>query len=79
MAVRSGAQPPLPQQYRYDGKYKTLALGICPDVSLDQARLRHQGARRWLADGIDPALKKRQLRSAGRGSDFDARPQIKCC
>lgn len=48
--------------YRYNGKYKTLALGIFPDVSLDQARLRHQGARHWLAAGIDPALQKQQLR-----------------
>ncbi len=65
-------------KYRYAGKYKTLALGIFPDVSLDKARLRHQGAHRWLAAGIDPALKKRQLRSACRKSNFDARPQIKC-
>jgi hypothetical protein len=64
--------------YRYEGKYKTLALGIFPDVSLDKARLRHQGAHRWLAAGIDPALKKRQLRSSCRKSNFDARPQIKC-
>jgi hypothetical protein len=64
--------------YRYEGKYKTLALGIFPDVSLDKARLRHQGAHRWLAAGIDPALKKRQLRSSCRKSNFGARPQIKC-
>ncbi len=57
----------------------TDAGGLYLLVALDQARLRHQGARCWLAAGIDPALKKRQLRSACRWSDFDARPQIKCC
>ena len=35
--------------HRYNGKYKTLALGIFPDVSRDQASLHHQGARRWHA------------------------------
>ncbi len=42
----------------------TDGAGLYLLVSLDHARLRHQGARRWLAAGIDPALKKRQLRSA---------------
>lgn len=27
--------------YRSDGKLKTLALGVHPDVSLDKARARH--------------------------------------
>jgi integrase len=44
--------------YRFNGKQKTLALGIYPDVRLVQARARHQEARRQLADGIDPSIKK---------------------
>jgi len=48
--------------YRFSGKQKTLALGIYPDVSLDKERARHQEARRQLAGGIDPSLKRRQLR-----------------
>ena len=47
--------------YRFDGKLNTLALGIHPDVSLDQARARHQRARSLLADGIDPSDRKRAL------------------
>jgi len=50
--------------YRFDGKQKTIALGIYPDVSLDQARARHQAARRLLAAGVDPARRKRDLRNA---------------
>jgi hypothetical protein len=28
--------------YRFEGKHKTLALGIHPDISLEKARARHQ-------------------------------------
>ena len=47
--------------YRFEGKLKTLALGIHPDVSLDKARARHQMARSLLADGVDPSVQKRAL------------------
>lgn len=47
--------------YCFDGRQKTLALGIHPDVSLDKARARHQVARTLLADGIDPSARKRAL------------------
>jgi hypothetical protein len=45
--------------YRIDGKFKTLALGIYPDVPLAKARVRHRLARQLLADGIDPSAVKR--------------------
>ncbi len=35
--------------YRFNGKGKTLALGVYPDVSLVKARARHQEARQLLA------------------------------
>ena len=47
--------------YRFDGRLKTLALGIHPDVSLDKARARHQVARTLVADGVDPSARKRVL------------------
>jgi len=47
--------------YRFNGRQKTLALGIYPDVSLAKARVRHQDARRQLADGIDPVSPSRKL------------------
>ncbi|MGQ0835543.1 MAG: Arm DNA-binding domain-containing protein [Gammaproteobacteria bacterium] len=55
--------------YRFNGKQKTLALGVYPDVSLDKARARHQEARRQLADGIDPSIK----RQASGNSRADSR------
>jgi transposase-like protein len=47
--------------YRFDGKHKTLALGVLPEISLEKARARHQVARSLLAEGIDPSAQKRTL------------------
>ena len=48
--------------YRFDGKQKTLALGIYPAVSLAQARERREDARKLLAavPPIDPSRAKRE-------------------
>lgn len=53
--------------YRFNGRQKTLALGIYPDVPLAKARERHQEARRQLAEGIDPGVVKQAI-----NSDFEA-------
>ena len=45
--------------YRFDGKRKTLALGIYPDVSLSDARVRREQARKLLANGADPGETKK--------------------
>ncbi|WP_426113693.1 tyrosine-type recombinase/integrase [Massilia sp. PWRC2] len=44
--------------YRFDGKRKTLALGVYPTVSLAKARKRREDARELLDEGIDPAEAK---------------------
>lgn len=44
--------------YRFDGKRKTLALGVYPTVSLAKARKRRDDARELLDEGIDPAEAK---------------------
>lgn len=45
--------------YRFNGKRKTLALGVYPDVSLARAREKRDEARKWIANDIDPSeLKK---------------------
>jgi integrase len=44
--------------YRFNGKQKTLALGVYPDVTLAMARSRHQRARQLLADGVDPGAER---------------------
>jgi integrase len=46
-------------KYRVGGLEKLLTLGAYPDVSLKRAREKRDDARRALADGIDPAAKRR--------------------
>jgi integrase len=46
--------------YRFAGKRKTFALGVYPDVTLKNARERHENYRRLLANGIDPNEYKKQ-------------------
>lgn len=52
--------------YRYGGKRRTLALGTYPEVPIDRARSRHLAARRLLAAGVDPSLKREELRGTFR-------------
>lgn len=47
--------------YRFDGKRKTLALGVYPEVRLAEARRQRDAARALLAAGQDPA----EVRRAG--------------
>ena len=46
--------------YRFDGKQKTLSLGIYPDVGLSVAREKHNKARELLTKGVDPSEAKKQ-------------------
>jgi hypothetical protein len=50
--------------YRFNGKQKTLALGVYPAVSLLKARQRRDKARELLADGIDPSPAKQDEKQA---------------
>lgn len=50
--------------YRFDGKQKTLALGVYSDISLAQARERREEARKLLANGSDPGAIKRAQKQA---------------
>ncbi len=44
--------------YKFHGKYKTLALGVYPEVSLKEARLKRDEARLLIEKGIDPVERK---------------------
>jgi len=50
--------------YRHLNKRKTLAFGVYPEVSLANARKRREAAREQLANGIDPAQSKRDMKLA---------------
>jgi integrase len=45
--------------YRFEGKQKTLAMGVYPDVSLEEARRRWGEARTLLARKTDPSAQRK--------------------
>lgn len=53
-------------RYRFLDKQKTLHLGGWPQVSLADARVRRDEAKKKIADGIDPALEKKRARIAAK-------------
>jgi len=57
--------------YRFGGKYKTLALGTFPTVSLAAARTKRDEAKQLIAEGIDPAVQRRidKLTRQGEGGN----------
>ncbi|WP_123102206.1 tyrosine-type recombinase/integrase [Acidithiobacillus sulfuriphilus] len=57
--------------YRFEGKEKTMSFGKYPDVSLAMARERRDEARRQIAEGIDPAARKKAERQAAENT-FEA-------
>jgi len=68
-------------RYRYLGKEKTLSLGVYPEVTLAEARVKLIDARKLLAEGQDPsearkALKRQALISAENNFEVVAREWI---
>ncbi len=50
-------------KYRHAGKEKLLALGVYPDLSLKEARIRAETARRTLQAGEDPSKAKKAAKA----------------
>jgi len=46
--------------YRFNNKQKLLALGVYPDVSLKEARIKREAARKLLQKGTDPSEAKKE-------------------
>lgn len=46
-------------KYRVDGKEKLMTFGAYPDLTLAQARIRHEDARRVLLNGTDPMAQRK--------------------
>jgi hypothetical protein len=53
--------------YRYNGKQKSLSLGLYPVVTLGEARNRRERAKKLLADGIDPSAQRKLDKIAAKG------------
>ena len=45
--------------YRFAGNRRTLALGVYPQISLKEARMKHRKAHNLVEQGIDPSLQRR--------------------
>ena len=46
--------------YRFDGKQKSLALGVYPDITLKEARFLRDKARVEVSEGTDPAIQRQK-------------------
>ena len=46
--------------YRFNNKQKLLALGVYPDVTLKEARIKREAARKLLQEGLDPSETKKE-------------------
>lgn len=46
--------------YRFNDKQKTLALGVYPEISLKQARMKRVDAKELIKEGKDPSLEKKK-------------------
>ncbi|MDQ6970564.1 MAG: Arm DNA-binding domain-containing protein [Mariprofundus sp.] len=61
--------------YRFEGKQKTLAFGVYPAVSIEQAREKRDSAKQLLAQHIDPGEIRKQQRLEQRQTNIvDASP-----
>lgn len=51
-------------KYRFAGKEKRLSLGVYPEVSLKEARLKRDEARSQIREGIDPSENRKAVKAA---------------
>lgn len=58
--------------YRFGGKQKTLSFGAYPTVTLAEVRELHLAARRVLAKGEDPGVKRKEIREGQGAPTFEA-------
>lgn len=49
-------------KYRFGGKEKLLALGVYPKVTLKQARVKRDEAKKLLAEGINPIAERHRVK-----------------
>jgi integrase len=55
--------------YRYNGRQKTLSIGIYPVVTLGEARARRDRAKKLLADGTDPSAQRKLDKVTARAGE----------
>lgn len=58
-------------KYRFDGKEKRISLGTYPDISLKDARNRHDEARKLLCNDVDPSEYRKAIKTARQGQKLN--------
>lgn len=53
-------------KYRFGGREKRLAIGVFPEITLQEARDARDAARRLLREGIDPSQQKQARKALAR-------------
>jgi integrase len=59
-------------KYRFAGKEKLLALGVYPETSLKDARIKRDQAREQIAKGIDPGITRKIEKAGSAENTFSA-------
>ena len=57
-------------KYRFQDKEQTLSLGVYPDVSLKEARLKRDDYRKVLREGINPADLRKEIKAEVKGENL---------
>ena len=50
--------------HRFGGKQKLLDFGVYPTISLAEARIQRETAKKYLADGVEPAVHRKLEKQA---------------
>ena len=58
-------------KYRFNGKEKLLSVGVYPKISLKEARIKRDEAKKLLSNGIDPSDFKKVTEKAENLDDFE--------
>ena len=51
-------------KYRFEGKEKRISLGVYPTVGLKEARERREQAKKFLSQGMDPSVERKEAKAA---------------
>lgn len=65
-------------RYRYAGNAKMLGLGAYPEVTLAEARLKRDKARKTLRDGTDPSVQRQAERAAAEQTVSNSFRAVAC-
>ncbi|MCF6808382.1 tyrosine-type recombinase/integrase [Thiotrichales bacterium 19S9-12] len=57
-------------KYRFKGKEQTLSLGVYPDISLKDARLKRDEYRKILTEDINPADLRKEIKAEQKGENL---------